>query len=507
MKSAVIYARYSSNSQTEQSIEGQLTVCQKYALDNGLQIVETYIDRAMTGTNDNRVAFQQMLADCEKNSKWEIVLVYALDRFGRNSTEVAVNKQRLRKNGKTLISATQRTSVNIDGSRNLDGILLENVYIGIAEYYSAELSEKILRGQRENRKKGFHCGGHIAYGYKSIDCKLYVDEYEAEAVRFIFDQYGHGVTVPKIIEQLTEKGYKHNGEPFLRSCIYSILRNEKYVGIYKYKGEIFTDIYPQIITPEVFAKVKAINEANKTGTRSIQAVYLLRGKLKCGYCGQPISAESGTSHNKEKKYYYKCHGRKKYKNGCTKTTLKKELLEEFVIEFILEELKRPENIENAVKTIMALQERYLNDNPSMNIFKKEKSQVETALNNLMRAIEAGIITATTQRRLQELEEQKTELERKILIEESKQAVLLDKEQIERFYIKTLVLNPERIISTLIKEIVLYNDKIEVYLNSPLRTSPDDNRGFSFYTEVVNMPIERYSVKGTTYKRITLQMLV
>ena len=84
MKTAVIYARYSSNSQTEQSIEGQLTVCQKYALDNGLQIVETYIDRAMTGTNDNRAAFQQMLADSEKNSKWEIVLVYALDRFGRN---------------------------------------------------------------------------------------------------------------------------------------------------------------------------------------------------------------------------------------------------------------------------------------------------------------------------------------------------------------------------------------------------------------------------------------
>ena len=507
MKTAVIYARYSSNSQTEQSIEGQLTVCQKYALDNGLQIVETYIDRAMTGTNDNRAAFQQMLADSEKNSKWEIVLVYALDRFGRNSTEVAVNKQRLRKNGKTLISATQRTSVNIDGSRNLDGILLENVYIGIAEYYSAELSEKILRGQKENRKKGFHCGGQIAYGYRSVDRKLKIVEEEAEAVRFIFDQYGHGVTVPKIIEQLTEKGYKHNGEPFLRSCIYSILRNEKYVGIYEYKGEIFTDIYPQIITPEAYARVKAINEANKTGTRSIQAVYLLRGKLKCGYCGQPISAESGTSHNKEKKYYYKCHGRKKYKNGCTKTTLKKELLEEFVIKFVLEELKRPENIKNAVKTIMALQEKYLNDNPSLGIFKKEKSQVETALNNLMKAIEAGIITATTQRRLQELEEQKTELERKILIEESKQAVLLDRDEIERYYIKAIALNPERIISTLIKEIVLYNDKIEVYLNSPLRTSPDDNRGFSFYTEVVNMPIERYSVKGTTYKRTTLQMLV
>ena len=182
-------------------------------------------------------------------------------------------------------------------------------------------------------------------------------------------------------------------------------------------------------------------------------------------------------------------------------------VEEFVVEFILGELKRSENIENAVNAIMSLQEKYLRDNPNLSILKKEKKQVDTALNNLMRAIEAGIISATTQRRLNELEEQQVELERKILIEESKQAVLLDREQIEKYYLKALTTDPERLINTIIKEIVLYNDKIEVYLNSPLRTSPDDNRGFSFYTEVVNMPTERHATRGTKYKRITLQMLV
>ena len=90
---------------------------------------DTYIDRATTGTNDNRAAFQQMLKDSE-NAAWEVVLVYAIDRFGRNSVEVALNKQRLKTNGKVLISATQRTSDNLDGTKNLDGILLENVYIG-----------------------------------------------------------------------------------------------------------------------------------------------------------------------------------------------------------------------------------------------------------------------------------------------------------------------------------------------------------------------------------------
>ena len=114
MKTAVIYARYSSERQTEQSIEGQLRVCHEFAERNDLKIIDTCIDRVMTDTNDNRAALQKMLSDSDKPRPWEIVLVYALDRFGRNTLEVAVNKQRLQKNGKILISATQRTSVNIE---------------------------------------------------------------------------------------------------------------------------------------------------------------------------------------------------------------------------------------------------------------------------------------------------------------------------------------------------------------------------------------------------------
>ena len=138
MRRCVIYARYSSEKQTEQSIEGQLRVCYEYAQRNDLIVVKEYIDRAMTGTNDLRRDFQKMLSDSEKTKEWDICLVYALDRFGRNAVEQGINKYRLQKTGKIVISATQRTSRNIDGSQNLDGIILENVYIGMAEYYSVE---------------------------------------------------------------------------------------------------------------------------------------------------------------------------------------------------------------------------------------------------------------------------------------------------------------------------------------------------------------------------------
>ena len=106
MKTAVIYARYSSDSQTEQSIEGQLHVCQDYAKRNDITIVATYIDRAMTGTNDKRSDFQRLLRDSNKQA-WDYVLVYKLDRFSRNKYEMAIHKKTLKDNGIKLISAME----------------------------------------------------------------------------------------------------------------------------------------------------------------------------------------------------------------------------------------------------------------------------------------------------------------------------------------------------------------------------------------------------------------
>lgn len=433
MKTAVIYARYSSASQTEQSIEGQLDVCKKYAQENDLQIVDTYIDRAMTGKNDQRAAFQQLLSDSEKPVTWEIVLVYAIDRFGRNSIEIAVNKQRLKKNHKTLISATQRTSENIDGTKNLDGILLENMYIGLAEYYSEELSQKILRGLNESRKKGLYCGGGVPYGYKVVDRKIVIDSDRAEIVRYIFEQYSLGVYVPTIIKALTERGVYRNGKPFALNTVYQILKNEKYLGIYRNKDEVFENIYPQIVPTEIFEKVRRKVEKNKFGKRSTQTVYLLRHKLKCGYCGHPISAESGTSSNGEVIHYYKCIGRKKYRNGCEKTALRKEFLENFVLENILRELSKPDMMNTIVNGLMHLQEMQNKENPILNTMLAEKRQTQNALNNLLSAIEQGIFSNTTNKRLHELENKLSELERNIVIEQSKTAITLPESSIRKFY--------------------------------------------------------------------------
>lgn len=257
MKKCVIYARYSSERQTEQSIEGQLRVCYEFAKNNELIVVHEYIDRAMTGTNDLRKEFQQMLSDSEKTNEWDICLVYALDRFGRNSIEQAINKYKLQKTGKIVISATQRTSRNIDGSQNLDGIILENMYVGMAEYYSAELSQKVKRGLNESRIKGQFTGGvpifgYEAYGTKSEGRKVRIKEDEAVIVRRIFEEYASGRLIKDILDDLNNEGVLCHGKPFTRSVFYNLLKNEKYIGIVRFGDQVFDNIYPPIVNEQVF---------------------------------------------------------------------------------------------------------------------------------------------------------------------------------------------------------------------------------------------------------------
>ena len=165
MKTAAVYARYSSDNQTEQSIEGQLRVCEEYAQRNGIVIVDTYIDRAMTGTNDNRPDFRRMIKDSAKKS-WDFILVYKLDRFSRNKYETAIHKKTLKDNGVKVLSAME----NIPETP--EGIILESLLEGMNQYFSAELSQKIRRGMRETRLKGNYQGGPLLYGYKVERCGM-----------------------------------------------------------------------------------------------------------------------------------------------------------------------------------------------------------------------------------------------------------------------------------------------------------------------------------------------
>ena len=463
MKGAVIYARYSCERQTEQSIEGQLRECNKYAELNGLTIVDTYIDRATTGTNDNRAAFQQMLSDAEKPVLWDIVLVYAIDRFGRNSIEIALNKQKLKKNNKRLISATQRTSENLDGSKNLDGILLENMYIGLAEYYSAELSQKIRRGLHESRLKGLYCGGTVPYGYKVIDKKIYIDEEQAQVVRYIFQEYLNGKIMREIIEDLSKKGILYKGAPFLNQTISKMLHLEKYIGIARYDDGVFDNLYPAIIDKQVFEAVQQILEQNKIGSRSKDTELLLKGKMICGYCGRNLQGDSSLSKSGKIVYYYKCAGRKKHKD-CNKKVLRKEKIEKFIIDITTKIFGNEENLSLIADKVLELHNKRMKDRSIMNLLKQQLSEIEKSLNNIMKAVEKGIVTKTTKIRMEELEAQQQMLEDKIAIEQYKETYKLKKDDITQYLRHAIRKEPRLMLYNLIQKIVAYDDKLEIYYN-------------------------------------------
>lgn len=418
MKNAVIYARYSSERQNEQSIESQLRVCNEYAQKNGLYVIDAYIDKAMTGTNDHRPAFQKMLSDCEKSNAFEIVLVYAIDRFGRNSIEIAVNKQKVKKNGKTLISATQRTSENIDGTKNLDGILLENVYIGLAEYYSAELSQKVSRGLQENRNKGLFTGGRVPYGYKIVDKKVVIDEDKAAVVLEMFNMYANGAMAKDIIDSLKERGLTLNTKNFVPNTIYNMLHNKKYVGKYEIHGKAYPNIYPQVVPTELFEQVQRRIEHNRKGQVSKEVTFLLKGKVFCGYCGKAINGESGTSHTGKVMYYYKCVNKKRNTNNCKKQSIRKDVLEQQVLDMAMELFTNKVNLDIIADEIMRITEKRQEEQSVLKLLKEEKAKAEKSLNNILTAIEEGIINTTTKNRMAELERQIDKLNGKILIEES-----------------------------------------------------------------------------------------
>ena len=371
------------------------------------------------------------------------------------------------------------------------------------QYYSEELSQKVKRGMKETRLKGNFQGGRLLYGYKLDGRKIVINEETAPIVRYIYEEYAKGRTVVSIMNTLNENGVLYRGKPLATNTVYGILRNEKYSGTYNIGEETVANMYPRIVSASVFEIVTSKINSNKYGRKPKNGiVYLLKDKLKCGYCGNSIIAETGSSKTGEIYYYYKCHGKKNLHNGCKQKVFRKEELEQFVIDNIIKELSKPSIMNMITKKLLAIQEQESNASSILSLLLKEQKQTENALNNIVSAIERGIVSNATNKRLNELETRLEELERQIIVERSKESVKLTEKDIKDFYEKALKLEPLMLINYLIKEIVVYEDKIHIIYKSPLNVSPDESQGFSFYQEKAV-----FSVKTQIYNDISIDIQI
>lgn len=461
----VIYARYSSHNQTEQSIEGQIAICTEYAKRNDYTIIGEYIDRAITGTTDSRPQFQKMIEDSSKRC-FQGVLVYQLDRFARNRYDSAIYKNKLKKNGIRVFSAKE--NISDDAS----GVLMESVLEGMAEYYSVELSQKVRRGMDINAQKCLSLGGIPTLGYKINKEKRYeIDEPNAIIVRKIFDMYLNGKIMSEIIKYLNDNGIKtSHGNEFNKSSIRRILINKKYIGIYTYKGKDTKDGVPRIIDDNTFYRVQEIMEHNKKAPARAKAKteYLLTTKLFCGTCKEMMVGICGTSRDGTVHNYYSCNGKRKH--ICKRKNVRKEFIEDLVVKYAREVLT-DENIHKiATETIKLIENE--KQNSILKYFERELNEKEKEQINLMNSLKLCNIDSVRQAIFEELEKidyEIKDIKNSILIENSKN-IELSESQIEFFLTQIKNGNIDDIkykkmlITILIDKIYLYDGNLTIIFN-------------------------------------------
>lgn len=448
-REVAIYAKYSSERQTEQSIEGQLRVCHEFAEAENILIVEEYVDRAISGTTDHRPQFQRMIKE-SKRLDIDYIIVYKLDRFARNRYDSAIYKARLKQNGIRLLSAMEKIT------DSPEGIIMEGLLEAMNEYYSAELSQKIKRGMRENVIKGKTTGGNIALGYRiGVDKRLEINPEQAVIVQKIFEMYSQGHTYANIINELNSLGYKTSrGNAFNKNSISRILSNERYIGRYTIDGIDEVSECPRIISDELFDQVrKRLGESQKKRRHRNNHSYLLSGVLHCGECGERMTGTSGKSKTGKHYYYYYCHN-KHYGR------INADSLESTIISAIDEYLQK-DKIKPIAKIAFDEYKRQMLDNSESDAVRKELKSVERKLKNAVNAILSGITSETIKNTIEELESQKKALLSKL--EELNQLSPLFTLEMFESALKSLTDMPTAsLIDSVVKRIDLFSDYIVVY---------------------------------------------
>lgn len=224
---------------------------------------------------------------------------------------------------------------------------------------------------------------------------------------------------------------------------------------------MFTNIYPKIISDELFETVRSKIESNKYGKHKPDVVYLLKNKLKCGYCDHTVNSDAGTSKSGKINRYYKCSGKRTNKN-CPLKPIRKELLEDVVVQTILKALGTNDLIKNIADKIISINEERIANDSTLSLLSKELDKVENSISNVLSAIDKGIITSSTKAHLEELENKKKEISEQIAIEATKERMKLTREDVVKYMKTAITKSPKQMIDLVVKNIILYNDKLEIF---------------------------------------------
>ena len=534
---AVLYARFSSDNQREESIEAQLRAMHEYCSRNSIVIIHEYCDRAKSATTDDRPEFLKMIA-ASREGDFDFAIVHKLDRFSRNRYDSAYYKRELKKNGVQLLSVLEQ----MDDSP--ESIILESVLEGMSEYYSKNLAREVMKGMRESAMDCRYIGGWIPYGFR-VDPQTHryiINDYEAEAVRMIFRDVADGCGYNVVLNKLNSMGYRTRlGNTFSKETLYEMLRNEKYNGVYVFSRAASKDELgrrnnhldkpiedqiripggmPKIVDDETFARVQAILTSRKRhGRRDGKRKYLLPGMVFCGLCGHRYcgdSMQTGGEKNRSVIGTYFCNNRKNHgAHACSNSNIHQEPLEELVLQKIEEIVFDESRIPGIVQAYRELcQQEDGTDKDKIRTLRQNLKTVEQKINNIVNIIantgSAALVTQLTQ-----LEREKELLDVQIQEEErsaeeselDEDAILAAFRQAQKMFHNGTLPQMEQIINLYLDRVVVFPDYVEIHLNNvptnllnPSETKDEPALGglHTFYIEKMcerNAPQNRTRKKG------------
>jgi len=482
-RTAVAYARYSSAGQRDVSIDQQLADIRAYAEREGYTIVHEYADHARSGFKNTRArtAFHAMITAAETGT-FDTVLAWKVDRFGRNREDAAIYKGQLRRAGVHVVYVMEPIP---DGAA---GVLTEGMLEAIAQWYSENLSENVRRGLSDNAAKCMYNGTHI-YGYVcGPDHRYIIDEPQACVVRQIFKLYNSGHSMARITAILNDGGQRTaKGKLFTLNMVRNILMQERYLGIYIWSGVRIPGGMPAIIDEETWNGAQRMREKTGKHYEKSPVEYLLTGKAFCGHCGSPLVGDSGTGRSGTVHYYYTCQSHKR-RTGCSKKSLRKDDLEDKVINFLLDHVLTGEELDKIADAVMD-DVRKKSDSSPLASMKSELQSVSRKIDNINNAIAEGIWTSSTRVKLKELEETAESLRQNIAVLEYSRGQLVDRGRVLFFLNRFRKLDrtdPENrrfLIRTFLNSVYVYDDHLLIAINAvegnltvPLTALPDASPG-------------------------------
>lgn len=392
---AVIYARYSSDKQTEDSIEAQVRACREYASKKDILILDIYSDEAISGKGSktaNRTQYQKMLRDCDKGL-FDTILIHKYDRIARNLGEHVSLEKRLSSKGISLVAVAQDF-----GSSN-EAKIMRTLMWSLSEYYIDNLAQEVQKGHKETAMKGLHNGGYAPFGYDVVDQVYVVNELEASYVRKIFSAAADRRGFTEIIKEMDERGITgKRGKPIRYSQIYEILRNEKYTGVYAYSLQEekqrenrrkkpnairVENALPVIIDKALYEEVQSImNNRRQTG---VKAGYLCSGLVYCE-CGAKMHAMKSKRKGHEYHYFY-CSKK------CGRPVIHMEKVDDCAINY-LHDLLSPKNQELISRSLQEYQGKENNRINDFNtVIQRKIKEKQKQYQNLMGNLSSGSLPA------------------------------------------------------------------------------------------------------------------